>query len=117
MNSGNTRSTAGAFGDIVPSDRVSLSNRSKKTMVAGTRSKSAPVRPTTRVSATILERTADRSPFGRLIRVALALLLLPALLAVLVTGGLGMLVLAVARLWDRLVGRLAKERGVVGRRG
>jgi hypothetical protein len=46
----------------------------------------------------------DRQPvgaawLGRLIQVALALYLTPVLLIVVIVGGMGMLVLAVARLW------------------
>jgi hypothetical protein len=61
------------------------------------------------------QRPARTAWLGRLIQVALALYLTPALLVVLLVGGIGMLVLAVARLFTVAVrGRASWPRTPVG---
>jgi hypothetical protein len=66
--------------------------------------------PTTRfqmpveVSEAVQGRPKDTVWFSRLIQIALALYLIPALLVVLVAGGIGMVILAAARLLTAVLG-------------
>jgi hypothetical protein len=61
-----------------------------------TQERSSPIRRVARVSLSVDERPVATDGTGRLLQLALALYLLPALLAVLAVGSLGMLVLAVS---------------------
>jgi hypothetical protein len=56
------------------------------------------------VSGAIPDRSGGTAWLGRLIQIALALYLIPALLVVLVVGGIGMVVLAAARLLTVVLG-------------
>ena len=66
--------------------------------------------PTTRfqmpvdVSGAVQGRPADTIWFRRLIQIALAIYLIPALLVVLVAGGIGMVILTAARLLRAVLG-------------
>ena len=64
-----------------------------------TQPRSAHLRAVTRVSKAMDDRSVNSDLAGRLIQMALALYLVPALLIVLVVGGVGMLVLTVGRLF------------------
>jgi len=64
-----------------------------------TEPRSARLRVVTPVSKVMDNRLAGRDWAGRLIQMALALYLIPALLIVLIVGGMGMLVLTVGRLF------------------
>jgi hypothetical protein len=57
-----------------------------------------------RVAATRNERSMGADALGRLVHVTLALYLIPALLIVLVVGGIGMLVLALGECLRRAAG-------------
>ena len=63
-----------------------------------TEQRSTRLRPIARLSATRDRRPVVSDHAGRLIQIALALYLLPALLVVLAVGGVGMTMLAVGRL-------------------
>jgi hypothetical protein len=63
-----------------------------------TQSRSTRLRAVTRDSEIVFKRLDCSDLAGRLIQMALALYLIPALLIVLVVGGVGMLVLTVSRL-------------------
>jgi hypothetical protein len=68
-------------------------------MVMITQSRFARFRATARTCTATSEPPSDRNLGGRLIQIALAIYLLPALLVVLVVGAVGMLVIAVGRLF------------------
>ncbi len=63
-----------------------------------TEQRSARLRPIARLSTSQDRRPVASDHAGRLIQIALALYLMPALLVVLALGGVGMLVLVVGRL-------------------
>jgi len=65
-----------------------------------THQQSAGLQTVTRMSKLVDNRSVKRDLAGRLIQIALALYLVPALLVVLVVGGVGMLVLTVGRLFS-----------------
>ena len=67
-------------------------------MVMTGQSRSSRLRRPSRVSAAIDRRTGASDRTGRLIRMVLGIYLLPALLVVLVVGGVGILVVAVGKL-------------------
>jgi hypothetical protein len=71
----------------------------KGSTVMITQQRSARLQAVTRVSKAMDNRLDSSDLAGRLIQMALALYLVPALLIVLVVGGVGMLVLTVARLF------------------
>jgi hypothetical protein len=71
----------------------------KGSTVMITQSRSARVRAVTRDSEIVFNRLDCSDLAGRLIQMALAFYLIPALLIVLVVGGMGMLVLTVSRLF------------------
>lgn len=62
-----------------------------------TRSRLMRVRPVARISESAGKRSAGGNFTGRLIQVILAVYLIPALMIVLIVGGIGMLVLSVSR--------------------
>jgi nitrate reductase NapE component len=63
-----------------------------------TEQRSARLRPIARLSASQDRRSVASDHAGRLIQIALALYLIPALVVVLAVGGVGMMVLMVGRL-------------------
>jgi len=73
---------------------------SKESTVMTTHQQSAGLQTVTRMSKLVDNRSVKRDLAGRLIQIALALYLVPALLVVLVVGGVGMLVLTVGRLFS-----------------
>jgi hypothetical protein len=73
-----------------------------------TQLRSAGFRAIGQVSNEVNGQTEGARDLGRLIPVALALYLTPVLLIVLVVGGIGMLVLAVARVFTAVVKGLDK---------
>jgi hypothetical protein len=73
---------------------------SKGSTVMTTQQQSARLQTVTQVSKFMDSRSVSGDLAGRLIQIALALYLLPALLVVLVVGGIGMLVLAASRLFS-----------------
>jgi hypothetical protein len=68
-----------------------------------TQLRSAPLRAIGRMSGDVDGQAPGATGLGRLIQVVLALYLIPALLIVLLVGGIGMLVLAVARVFTAVV--------------
>jgi hypothetical protein len=79
------------------------SGKGSTAMIAQPRS--AHLRVVTRVPKVMDTRSVVSDPAGRLIQMALALYLIPALLVVLVVGGMGMLVLTVGRLFTSPIRR------------
>ncbi|HZW32027.1 MAG TPA: hypothetical protein VFF52_15050 [Isosphaeraceae bacterium] len=66
-------------------------------------------------SGAIQDRSRGTTWLCRLIQIALALYLIPALLVVLVVGGIGMVVLAIARLLTTILGKSAgQEQSPIG---
>jgi hypothetical protein len=70
-----------------------------------TRSRSVRLQPVPLMSKSVDKRSVGSDLAGRLIQVGLALYLIPALMIVLVVGGVGMLILAVGRLFTGPVHR------------
>jgi hypothetical protein len=62
-----------------------------------TQQQSAPIRRVAHMSLSVDERSVTSDRVGRLVQIALAVWLIPALLAVLMVGSLGMLVLSIGR--------------------
>ena len=79
--------------------RKSAFETGKGFMAMITDQRSARLRNVVRLSASQDSRSVTSDHAGRLIQIALALYLLPVLLVVLAVGGVGMLVLAVGRLF------------------
>jgi hypothetical protein len=73
----------------------------------GTHLRTTQFRIPVEVSGAIRDRSEGTAGLCRLIQIALALYLIPALLVVLVVGGIGMVVLATARLLTAVLGRSA----------
>jgi hypothetical protein len=96
--SANTRQPHGIFRLLGSGKTESDAAASEESMGLITRTRFRVIRPSTSMSAVLPQPPARRAPFGRLIRLALGLYLLPVLLAVLVVGGVGMLVVAGGRL-------------------
>ena len=65
------------------------------------------LRPVTQISQSRDDRSVGGDLAGRLVQVSLALYLIPALMVVLVVGGMGMLVLAIGRLFTGSIHRAA----------